>query len=243
MDSNPTTRRALAALSTSVAKSRRIVVVTGAGISCSSGIPVRYNSLIFLFPSLTRAKDFRSADGLYAKVKAKYPTVVADGKELFSSIVYSDRTALAAHYAFLAELKVAIDGATPTPTHHFISTLETKGRLLRSYTQNIDGLEERLGLLSTTTESIQAASNKKKKINLKEVRNVQLHGDLNYVKCLACAAQFPFEESHLEEFREGFQPTCSNCVMNGALKGFLSFEKPLTKPLKSKAASGRASEI
>jgi hypothetical protein len=34
-------RRALLNLSLAVAKSKRIVVVTGAGISCSCGIPVR----------------------------------------------------------------------------------------------------------------------------------------------------------------------------------------------------------
>ena len=35
------TRRALEGISLAVAKSKRIVVVTGAGISCSCGIPVR----------------------------------------------------------------------------------------------------------------------------------------------------------------------------------------------------------
>lgn len=39
--SDPAARRMLASLSLSVAKSKRIVVVTGAGISCSCGIPVR----------------------------------------------------------------------------------------------------------------------------------------------------------------------------------------------------------
>ena len=38
--SDPVARRTLASLSLSVAKSKRIVVVTGAGISCSCGIPV-----------------------------------------------------------------------------------------------------------------------------------------------------------------------------------------------------------
>jgi hypothetical protein len=38
--SDTTSRRALSQLSQVVAKSKRIVVVTGAGISCSSGIPV-----------------------------------------------------------------------------------------------------------------------------------------------------------------------------------------------------------
>jgi NAD-dependent histone deacetylase SIR2 len=39
--SDPVARRTLHNLSLSVAKSKRIVVVTGAGISCSCGIPVR----------------------------------------------------------------------------------------------------------------------------------------------------------------------------------------------------------
>lgn len=38
--SDPPTRRALDELSLAVAKCKKIVVVTGAGISCSSGIPV-----------------------------------------------------------------------------------------------------------------------------------------------------------------------------------------------------------
>lgn len=43
--SDAASRRALSQLSLAVAKSKRIVVVTGAGISCSSGIPVSTGSL------------------------------------------------------------------------------------------------------------------------------------------------------------------------------------------------------
>ena len=39
-------RKQLSQLSLQVAKSKRILVVTGAGISCSSGIPVRDSLLI-----------------------------------------------------------------------------------------------------------------------------------------------------------------------------------------------------
>jgi NAD-dependent SIR2 family protein deacetylase len=45
--SDPVARRTLHSLSLSVAKSKRIVVVTGAGISCSCGIPVRWQSHAF----------------------------------------------------------------------------------------------------------------------------------------------------------------------------------------------------
>jgi hypothetical protein len=41
------TRRSLSDLSLSVAKSKKIVVVTGAGISCSCGIPVSSLSPVF----------------------------------------------------------------------------------------------------------------------------------------------------------------------------------------------------
>lgn len=45
--SDPVTRRTLHNVSLSVAKSKRIVVVTGAGISCSCGIPVCWHSHAF----------------------------------------------------------------------------------------------------------------------------------------------------------------------------------------------------
>ena len=35
---------------------------------------------------------------------------------------------------------------TPSPSHRFISELEKRGKLLRNYTQNIDGLETHAGI-------------------------------------------------------------------------------------------------
>ena len=42
---SPFDRKTLNALSIVVAKAKRVVVVTGAGISCSSGIPVRFTHI------------------------------------------------------------------------------------------------------------------------------------------------------------------------------------------------------
>ncbi|KIJ46346.1 hypothetical protein M422DRAFT_249935 [Sphaerobolus stellatus SS14] len=191
---DPATRRAVAALSTSVAKSKRIIIVTGAGISCSSGIP-----------------DFRSSDGLYALVKAKYPNVVMKGRDLFDSIVFRDTESTALFYTFMAGLKSAIDHATPSPTHHFIKTLDTKGRLLRSYTQNIDGLEERAGLVGSSSESAKTNGKGKNKLKRKEVRNVQLHGDIHSVRCVLCSAELQCTSEHIEAFSEGVPPNCPQC--------------------------------
>lgn len=53
-----TARKTLSALSLAVAKSKRVVIVTGAGISCSCGIPVRDFSLD-RFGCCLRAISFR----------------------------------------------------------------------------------------------------------------------------------------------------------------------------------------
>ncbi|TFY79450.1 hypothetical protein EWM64_g4564, partial [Hericium alpestre] len=141
------TRRTLSSLSLAVAKSKRIVVVTGAGISCSCGIP-----------------DFRSGDGLYALVKKQYPDVVLKGRDLFDSSLFRNTTSTSVFYTFISQLKQSIDNAIPSPTHHFIKTLDTKKKLLRSYTQNIDGLEERAGLLGCSSQDAKACVKGKLKL-------------------------------------------------------------------------------
>ncbi|GJJ09792.1 hypothetical protein Clacol_004016 [Clathrus columnatus] len=192
--SDATMRRALTSLSTTVAKSKRVVVVTGAGISCSSGIP-----------------DFRSSDGLYAFVKAKYPDVVMKGRDLFDAALFRDPTSTALFYTFMAELKASIDLASPSPTHHFIKTLDTKGKLLRSYTQNIDGLEARVGLACTSSEDAKSPGRGNSKIKVKGIKNIQLHGDIHRVRCMLCAAETKCDAQHLQLFREGTPPDCQEC--------------------------------
>ncbi|KAF7347651.1 HST3 protein [Mycena venus] len=163
------TRHALSDLSLSVAKCKKIVVVTGAGISCSSGIP-----------------DFRSSDGLYAMVKEKYPDVILKGRDLFDASLFRDPTSTAVFHTFIAQLKQSIDAAEPGPTHHFIQTLDSKKKLLRSYTQNIDGFEARAGLLGSASHEAQTDGKGKSKIRAKE--------------------------DHIDLFLEGLAPECPECL-------------------------------
>ncbi|KAJ3932279.1 MAG: DHS-like NAD/FAD-binding domain-containing protein [Lentinula lateritia] len=195
---NLSTRCALDDISKAVSKCKRIVVVTGAGISCSSGIP-----------------DFRSSDGLYNLVKARFPDVVLKGRDLFDASLFRDPDSTAAFFWFISQLKQKIDQAEPTPTHDFLKILESKGKLLRSYTQNIDGMEERVGLIGNAGSAASSSGKSKGKgkcSTLKQCRNVQLHGDIHRVRCQTCSADYPCTEEHLKLFDDGRSPNCPECL-------------------------------
>lgn len=149
------------------------------------------------------AQDFRSSDGLYNLVKSRYPDAVLKGRDLFDSSLFRNPTSTQLFYTFMAELKSSIDGASPSPTHHFINTLETKGKLLRSYTQNIDGLESRAGVSCTSAKA---------KRKMKDAKNVQLHGNIHRVRCTLCSAQMEYTKEHGEAFRLGEAPDCPDCT-------------------------------
>ncbi|KAF8559996.1 DHS-like NAD/FAD-binding domain-containing protein [Imleria badia] len=189
------TRRALLDVSLAVAKCKKIVLVTGAGISCSCGIP-----------------DFRSSDGLYALVKQQHPDVVLKGRDLFDASLFRDKTSTAVFYTFISQLKHRIDSATPAPTHRFIKTLDTKQKLLRSYTQNIDGFEEKVGLRGSSSQE-NASVKGKSRLRAAEVRNVQLHGDIHRVRCTICSLNLPCTEGFLRMFNEGTAPECPECKL------------------------------
>ncbi|KAI0669757.1 DHS-like NAD/FAD-binding domain-containing protein [Trametes maxima] len=199
--SDAPSRRTLSNLSLAVAKCKKIVVVTGAGISCSCGIP-----------------DFRSSDGLYALVKQQYPDVVLKGRDLFDASLFRDPTSTAVFYTFISQLKKSIDVASPSPTHRFIKTLDSKKKLLRSYTQNIDGLEERVGLVGTASHDAKNHGKGKAKIRTKDVRNVQLHGDIHRVRCTFCSADFPCTQDHLDDFLIGIPPDCPECASRSSAR-------------------------
>eukprot|EP01116_Phalansterium_solitarium_P000243 TRINITY_DN10143_c0_g1_i2.p1 TRINITY_DN10143_c0_g1~~TRINITY_DN10143_c0_g1_i2.p1 ORF type:complete len:455 (+),score=85.60 TRINITY_DN10143_c0_g1_i2:118-1482(+) len=99
-------------------KAKKIVVMSGAGMSVAAGIP-----------------DFRTpGTGLYDNLQ-KYnlptPTAVFD--------ISFFRTTPEPFYMLAKELYPG--NFKPTPAHYFIRLLHEKGVLLRNYTQNIDTLE------------------------------------------------------------------------------------------------------
>ncbi|KAK4997353.1 Sir2 histone deacetylase Hst2 [Elasticomyces elasticus] len=107
-------------------RAKRIVVMTGAGISTSAGIP-----------------DFRSPDtGLYAnlaRLNLPYAEAVFD-------ISFFRENPLP-FYTLAHELYPG--KYRPTVTHSFIRLLHDKGHLLKLFTQNIDCLEREAGVPGT----------------------------------------------------------------------------------------------
>ena len=102
--------------------SKRVLVLTGAGISTSCGIP-----------------DFRSASGIYSML-GEY--ALEDPQDLFAISYFRRNVKPFYHFA----RKLWPGTHKPATTHEFIKLIGSSGRLLRNYTQNIDTLEQVAGI-------------------------------------------------------------------------------------------------
>ncbi|RAK74166.1 SIR2-domain-containing protein, partial [Aspergillus fijiensis CBS 313.89] len=104
-------------------ESKNIVVLTGAGISTSLGIP-----------------DFRSKDtGLYSQLAH---LGLSDPQEVFDIHVFREDPSI-----FFSVAKDILPTEKKfSPTHAFIRLLQDKGKLLTNYTQNIDNIEANAGV-------------------------------------------------------------------------------------------------
>ena len=109
---------------TLIKNAKNIIVLTGAGISTSLGIP-----------------DFRSKDiGLYSKLEHLGLT---DPQEVFDIDLFRQDPTI----FFSVAKDILPDIERYTPTHKFIYMLQQKGKLLTNYSQNIDNIESVAGIL------------------------------------------------------------------------------------------------
>ncbi|WFD39681.1 NAD-dependent histone deacetylase sir2 [Malassezia japonica] len=105
--------------------SKKIVVLCGAGISVSCGIP-----------------DFRSKDGIYAILAQEEKYELDDPSDMFDKEVFLRDPSL--FYSFAHSIYPA--NFQPSASHYFVKQLEERGKLLRMYSQNIDTLEQKAGI-------------------------------------------------------------------------------------------------
>lgn len=139
--------------------------LTGAGISCSSGIP-----------------DFRSAGGMYDTLNPDLLTATNEEKELLRNdpvnVVNIEMFKLN-QFPYLEVRRPFILGTKekmwkPTLSHYFIKILQNKGLLKRVYTQNIDGLDYYL--------------------DLPDDKIIPVHGTISKIECEFCKISYPFDK-------------------------------------------------
>ncbi|KAI9840521.1 MAG: hypothetical protein M1838_004020 [Thelocarpon superellum] len=178
----PTHRPHLDALLQVLRTRRKIVVVVGAGISVSAGIP-----------------DFRSSTGLFRTLRTQHK-IKASGKHLFDASVYKTDASTASFHDMVRSLSHLVTSTEPTPFHHLLATLAQQGRLLRLYSQNVDGIDTSLPPLATDVP-----------LSAKGPwpRTIQLHGGLGKMVCQKCNSLSNFDASLFEGPEP---PSCPDCV-------------------------------
>ncbi|GAA5843733.1 hypothetical protein JCM3766R1_000527 [Sporobolomyces carnicolor] len=215
------TTKALERVTESIAKCKKAVLLVGAGISTTAGIP-----------------DFRSRDvGLYSTGSASASSTLK-GPAMFSASVYSSPTTTSQHLEFLSAFKDSLDHITsspPTATHGLMAILKKTGRLRRVYTQNIDNLEGQAGLSAVEIEGVKLQNacrtsgtgdiKGKGKAKL-EGDYVQLHGSIHRVRCSSCdyvaewtdSVENDQSEAVGQAFRRGQVAECPQCSTRAAIR-------------------------
>ncbi|KAK6197543.1 DHS-like NAD/FAD-binding domain-containing protein [Scheffersomyces amazonensis] len=147
--------------------SKKILVITGAGISTSLGIP-----------------DFRSSQGFYNQLQH---LGLSDPQEVFDLELFHTDPSLfySIAYMILPPEKIY------SPLHGFIKVLQSKGKLLRNYTQNIDNLESYAGISSS--------------------KLIQCHGSFATATCVTCNYQVK-GETIFEQIRNKDIAYCPKCT-------------------------------
>ena len=97
------------------------------------------------------------------------------------------------------ELAQLTSKASPTPFHHMLASIAEEGRLMRLYSQNIDGIDTQMPPLATNVP-----------LNTKGPWpvTIQLHGGLEKMVCTKCGHLEPFNASLFEGSEP---PLCEKC--------------------------------
>ena len=132
--------------------------------------------------------DFRSNDGLYSDLSKKFN--LEDPKSIFDIAYFTKDPSL--FYSFGSSLCPGFNDNEikyyPTPTHYFIKMLDSQGKLLRNYTQNVDTLEFKAGIRNVIT----------------------CHGSFATASCISC--QYQVYGRHIQHHLfTGKIPLCPYC--------------------------------
>lgn len=172
-------------------KYKKVVVIAGAGISVSAGIP-----------------DFRSKNGIFKSLKSEHK-LKGSGKDLFAASVYGDEMTTDTFHKMIRGMSEMVKTAKPTPFHDFCARLAHEGRLMRIYTQNVDGLEIALDPLKQGPNCLPLPKKGP------WPKTIQLHGGLHKAVCTKCNE---ITEFVADKFDGPVPPSCHACERHDAVR-------------------------
>lgn len=169
-------------------------------------------------------------------VRSTLPNI--KGRDLFDISIWSDPLRTSVFYTFATTLRQKARDVQPTASHLFISHLRDRGKLVRCYTQNIDQIEEKVGLSTSLQQgpgsrgrfsrksaggfsapSSQGGEGEANESIVKRdaanggVECVFLHGSLQSLRCFLCGRICEWDEGGRSvETLSGRQPECPHCV-------------------------------
>ena len=124
----------------------------------------------------------------------------ASGKQLFDASVYQTDSSTSSFHDMVRNMSELISTAKATEFHEMLADLSLRKRLMRLYTQNVDGIDVKLHDLSTNVPL-----QKKGPWPV----SVQLHGGLEKMVCSKCNALSDFAP---ELFNGPEPPPCPVCI-------------------------------
>jgi NAD-dependent histone deacetylase SIR2 len=99
------------------------------------------------------------------------------------------------------------DKAQPTKAHKLIESMHSSGMLLRYYTQNVDGIDDQLGVPRVKFDE---------HCEQGEGRYLQLHGSVRWMRCSVCQWREPMSEEWVDRLQSTNQliacPLCPSSM-------------------------------
>jgi NAD-dependent histone deacetylase SIR2 len=143
------------------------------------------------------------------KIKVLQHAANVTGKDLFSNSILREESSKAVFYQYMGMFYNKVRHLSPSPTHSFFRTLFDEGTLIRCYTQNIDNLEARVGLITDVGDGVQNVQ-----LGLSDpCAVVQLHGSASALRCSqpVCRYTSSWTDEVLTEALAGNACVCPEC--------------------------------
>lgn len=210
LSNKPTFREGFTSVVNLLKGKKNIIVLTGAGISTSCGLP-----------------DFRTkGSGLYSKLDP-FELGLSCPEELFDLHFFLENPE--PFYKFARNLYYPLgtnERVIPSDSHKLLSLFEQRKMLLRVYSQNIDGLEETAGIspkkIIYAHGSLQWATclTCKRRVSAEEIQQNILEGTVAY--CRAAVTTTAPQKKHNKSTRKRSRDEPSR-TCNGILKPGVTF--------------------